>query len=367
MNPGRKHWLDWQRGVAVLFMVEVHVLDAWLAKGAGQGFAYDALRMLGGMAAPGFLYMAGLSQGLADAAGAAKGVAPEVRRRAALGRGLWLLGFAYAFRLVEFLVGGAWLRADGWLDVLRVDVLNVIAVGLLLGAWLAVGRSGGALRAGAAALAIVLATPVVAGALAGFDLARGGGAPAAVAPNRLADVLLAYAYGSWPRANFHLFNWAAFLLAGAAAAPLARGGKRPLAFLGVGAAAFALGLALDAGPDVYAHQSFWRTSPAWFAMRLGVCLALTGALQLLPDAAGKGLSWLSLLGRQSLAGYVASVELTYGALAHPLRQAISFEATIAGMVAMVAVTWAISLGWERFGAWRKARGRGAGGPAASPA
>ena len=59
-------------------------------------------------------------------------------------------------------------------------------------------------------------------------------------------------------------------------------------------------------------------------MRLAVCLALTGALQLLPDAAERGLGWLTLLGRQSLVGYIASVELTYGALASPLKGALSF-------------------------------------------
>ena len=72
--PRRKLWLDWQRGLAVLFMVEVHVLDAWLAPDARGGAAYHALRMLGGFAAPGFLFMAGLSQALADGAAERKGV-----------------------------------------------------------------------------------------------------------------------------------------------------------------------------------------------------------------------------------------------------------------------------------------------------
>mgnify|MGYP003512960282 CR=1 FL=1 len=37
--PRRKLWLDWQRGLAVLFMIEVHVLDAWLAPDARSGGA----------------------------------------------------------------------------------------------------------------------------------------------------------------------------------------------------------------------------------------------------------------------------------------------------------------------------------------
>jgi hypothetical protein len=380
--PRRKLWLDWQRGLAVLFMIEVHVLDAWLAPAARAtpwpaGLSswlpvspHGVLLMIGGFAAPGFLYMAGLSQALADAALERKGVAPGARRRVALRRGLWLLGVAYGFRLAEFLLGGAWRRAGGWHDLLKVDVLNVIAVGLLATALLSVGRPRrtGALLAGLAALAVVIATPPVADVLRHLDLpaaGRAADAAARAAPNRLVDVLAAYVYASWPRANFHLFNWVAFLLAGAAVAPLALRENRPAAWLGLGVALFALGWGIDHGPDVYAYQSFWRTSPAWFVMRLGVCLGLTGLLQLVPDAAEGGLGWLSTLGRQSLVGYIASVELTYGALAAPLRQRLGFGATLLAMLVMVGVTWGISIGWGRVQAWRRGRGGSGMRPAAA--
>ncbi len=365
----RKLWLDWQRGLAVLFMVEVHVLDAWLAPGEARGtLPHSVLLMIGGFAAPGFLYMAGLSQALSDAAQERKGADPAGRRRLALRRALWLFGFAYAFRVAEYVFGGAWLRPGGWNDLLKVDILNVIAVGLVASALLSVGRSRrtGAVLAGAVALAVVLATPIVADVLRRYDLAPAGGAAATaprLAPNRVLDLLYAYVYGSWPRANFHLFNWVAFLLAGSAVAPLALGRNRPALLLALAAALFGIGWWADRWPDVYAYQSFWRTSPSWFAMRLAVCLALTGALQLVPAVAQRALGWLTLMGRQSLVGYIASVELTYGGLARPFRKSLSFGATVAGMVAMMGVAWAISLGWERVQAWRKARrGRVGAGP-----
>jgi uncharacterized membrane protein len=358
-TPRRKLWLDWQRGLAVLFMIEVHVLDAWLRPDARSGAAFDVLRMIGGLAAPGFLYMAGLSQALADAALGRRGVAPALRRAHAVRRALWLLGVAYGFRLAEYVLGGAWRRPDGWGDLLKVDVLNVIAVGLLLSALLSVGlpRRAGAALAAAGALAIVLATPLVADVLRHLDAPLAGSMDVAArhAPNRLVDVVCAYLYASWPRANFHVFNWAAFVLAGAAVGPLVQGRSRPAAWLALAGAIFALALWADRWPPVYAYQSFWRTSPSWFGMRLGACLALTGLLQLVPDAAARGLAWLSLLGRQSLVGYLASVELTYGAFAGPLRGALSFGATAAGIVVMVGVTWAVSGGWERLQAWRRSR------------
>jgi uncharacterized membrane protein len=375
--PGaRKLWLDWQRGLAVLFMVEVHVLDAWLAP-AARGAAwplgllsasavtpYGVLNMIGGFAAPGFLYMAGMSQGLADAAQARKGLPPHARRGQALRRALWLLGVAYGFRVAEYLVGGAWSRPGGWTDIVKVDVLNVIAVGLAAAAILSVGRprAAGAAAVALAALAIVLVTPAVADVLRHYDLPAGGPA-ARAAPNRAVDVLYAYLYGSWPRANFHLFNWDAFLLAGSALAPLAMGRSRPAAWLALAAALFAFAWWADGWAPFYAYQSFWRTSPSWFAMRLAVCIALSGLLQLVPDAVQPALGWLTRMGRQSLVGYIASVELTYGAgvewlswriAGGPLRGALSFGATVLGMVAMIAITWAISVGWERLQAWRRA-------------
>lgn len=379
-TPPRKLWLDWQRGLAVLFMVEVHVLDAWLApeaRGAAWPFGllagswvtpHTVLRMIGGFAAPGFLYMAGLSQALADAAQERKGMAPHARRSHALRRALWLLGVAYGFRIAEYLLGGAWSRPGGWTDLLKVDVLNVIAVGLVFTALLSVGRrrAVGATLAAVVGVAVTLGTPLVADVLRHYDLPQAGAAAAraAAAPNRLVDVLYAYLYASWPRANFHLFNWVAFLLAGCALAPLALGRNRPLVWLGLAAALFAFAWWGHTWPAVYAYQDFWRTSPSWFAMRLAVCLALSGLLQIVPGAAERALGWLTRMGRQSLVGYIASVELTYGALVEwlswklagaPLRRALSFGTTVVAIVAMTGATWAISVGWERLQALRRAR------------
>jgi hypothetical protein len=230
----------------------------------------------------------------------------------------------------------------------------VIAVGLAAAAILSVGRPRplGPIIAGVTAAAVVLATPLVVDALRHLD---GAGGPWR-APNRFADVLLAYLHGRPPRAVFSAFNWIGFALAGAAAAPLALGAARPLGWLGLGAVGFALGAWSDGWADVYAYQDFWKTSPSWFLMRLGVCLALTGVLQLLPAAAGRPLRWLGGLGRESLVAYVASVQLTYGALAVPVKRQLSFPAALGGIVGMTALTWAICLGWERLRAWRRRRG-----------
>ncbi len=343
MASPRKLWLDWERGLAVLFMVEVHTLDAWLAPGTGRGFTHDVLMMIGGFAAPSFLFMAGLSQVLGDASLARKGVGAPERRRKALLRAAWLLGVAYAFRLAEYVLGGAWRIDGGWQVILRVDILNVIALALAVGAVLATSVPGRLqlLLAPLAAAAVVLATPLVAGWHH--------------APSRLLD----YLHAGYPRANFSLFNWAAFLFAGSAAGRILAGRDRPALFLALGAALFAAGWAADLLPPVYAHQDFWRTSPSWFAMRLGGVVTLTGALQLVPASADRALSWLRGLGRHSLLGYLASIELTYGHVSWPFHRALALPAVLAGIAAMIAATWALSSLADRLALARRGTGGGA--------
>jgi uncharacterized membrane protein len=341
--PRRKLWLDWQRGVAVLFMIEWHTYDAWRADAVARGPGHTFAELVGGLAAPSFLYVAGMSQLLADAALARKGVPVAARRRGALRRAAWLLGVAYALRLVWFVLGGAFTRPGGWQDLLRVDVLNVIAVSLLASALLTVGAGPRAqlLRAAGASAAVALLTPLV----AGWEHP----------PSRILD----YLYAEWPRANFHLFPWAAFLLAGSALGRLAVGEDRPRTWLALGAGLVAAGWTADRLPPLYAHQDFWHTAPSWVAMRLGVVVALGGFLQLLPASADRWLSWLRTLGRHSLLGYFVSVELPYGGLSRPLHRRLSPAGLVAGMVATVALTWAASVAADRHARWRAERARSA--------
>jgi uncharacterized membrane protein len=343
----RKLWLDWQRGLAVLFMIEWHTWDSWRADGAARGPVHDAMATIGGFAAPSFLYMAGLSQLLADAALERKGATASQRRRRAVGRALWLLGVAYLFRLVEYLLGGAWRVPGGWESILKVDVLNVIAVSLLVSGLLSVGlpRAVGPLLVAGAALAVALASPVV--------------AAWQHAPSRLLD----YLYADWPRAGFHLFPWMAFGLAGSAAGLLALRQARASTWVLLGAGLFAGGWVAESLPAFYAHQDFWRVSPAWVAMRLGIVVATSGLLQLLPPSADRGLSWLRTLGRHSLLGYFLSVELPYGSLFHSLKKRLSTGQGLGAVAGMIALIWAASAAADRYDGWKARRARAAPVPA----
>jgi uncharacterized membrane protein len=54
-------YLDWMRGLAVLIMIEAHVMDAWLLTADRSGTAYRNAVVLGGFGAPLFLFLAGVA------------------------------------------------------------------------------------------------------------------------------------------------------------------------------------------------------------------------------------------------------------------------------------------------------------------
>src|SRR5262245_45165423 len=96
-------YIDWARGLAVLLMIEAHVTDAWTRPADKTSFAYGIAVILGGFAAPLFLWLAGVGVALAAAR-----TAERRNRRAAVEamckRGLEIFLLAFLFRLQAFIV-----------------------------------------------------------------------------------------------------------------------------------------------------------------------------------------------------------------------------------------------------------------------
>jgi len=55
----RRRYIDLARGLAVLVMIEAHTLDAWTRPADHSTLAFRNLTVLGGFAAPLFLWLAG--------------------------------------------------------------------------------------------------------------------------------------------------------------------------------------------------------------------------------------------------------------------------------------------------------------------
>ena len=58
-------YIDWLRGVAVLFMILWHSIDAWTLQSGRDTLAFTLIRFAAGWAAPLFLMLAGVSVSLA--------------------------------------------------------------------------------------------------------------------------------------------------------------------------------------------------------------------------------------------------------------------------------------------------------------
>ena len=122
-NSGsRLGYLDWLRGVTVLVMIEAHAFDAWTRPEDKTREVYGWLMVLGGMAAPAFLFMAGVAVALAAAAQLRRGATPAEAARRVERRGWQIFLFAFLFRLQSYVLGG-FSNAPG---LLKVDILNIM-------------------------------------------------------------------------------------------------------------------------------------------------------------------------------------------------------------------------------------------------
>jgi uncharacterized membrane protein len=303
-------------------MVEHHTFDAMMPASFHGTPADRLLRYLGGVAAPTFLFLAGLSmvllmEGLVERGATRRDAALSAARRG----GLILLG-AYLFRFQEWAL--AWGASPAW-TMLRIDVLNCIGLSLIFVAllWgLCASALSRALLLSAACAAVVLATPLVLRA----DLSR------------LPLVLADYLNGSPPRALFPLFPWAGYALGGGALGLLfARARRSPepaatfrlLTALALGSIGlWAATLFVDGLPfHLYQGLDWWRASPAYYICRccslvltLWACAAFEKLW--LPLRAARG--WqrpgpLVAMGRHSLAIYWVHIEIVYGRLTWPVR------------------------------------------------
>ena len=328
----RRGYLDWLRGISVLIMIEAHTFDAWTLLSARQNSTYGWAMVLGGFAAPSFLFLAGLAVALAAGSRLRRGERPEAVAALAVRRGLQVLGLAFLFRFQSWLIsGGGSAQA-----LLKVDILNIMGPSMVAAAVLwRCGRTRWekALWLTAAAAAVAMLTPIV-----------------RVAPALaiLPDPIEWYVRPIPGRGTFTLFPWAGFLLAGSAiglaldAARTTDDERRLNAgFLVIGVALAGVAYAASFQPPIYAQTSFWTTSPTFFFVRLGMLIASL-PLAYAWNALFSGRSRLQELGRASLFVYWIHVELAYGVLSGPWHKSLTLgQAFVAYVLFSVAMFGAV--------------------------
>jgi len=312
-------------------MIEAHTFDAWTRAADRNTAAYGNLMILGGFAAPFFLFLAGFAVPLAARASLRK---TGVRRSAAatvISRGLIVFILAFAFRLQAFIVS----PGNSLLSLFRVDILNIMGPALAIsGVLWAVCGTGPAFAAvmASAATAVAMSTPVV---------------RSAVWVDALPTWFQWYMRPSGEFTTFTLFPWAGFVFAGAALGAVlveteSKEGRLMAACAAGGVALIGIGLYAARLPSFYTQSSFWTSSPTFFAIRVGVMMLTLSGLYALDvvwesrTAEGR----LQRFGRSSLFVYWIHVELVYGYASWLWRRQLPLPITGIAYVAFVLLMYA---------------------------
>jgi uncharacterized membrane protein len=124
-------YIDWLRGVAVLFMILWHSIDAWTLQTGRDTWGFTAIIFAAGWAAPLFLLLAGVSVSLAGGARVARARSRAEASWELQKRGWQIFILAHVFRFQSFL-----LNPNGsWTSILKPDILNILGLGLVASAF----------------------------------------------------------------------------------------------------------------------------------------------------------------------------------------------------------------------------------------
>jgi uncharacterized membrane protein len=348
MSAGiRRPYLDWLRGVAVLIMIEAHLLDSWTGVPDRHTREFGWAVILGGMGAPLFLFLAGVSVPLAGASRLRRTGDVPAASASIVRRGAEVFGLAFLFRIQAWILGWSSPRALLTVDILNIMGPSISAAGLLWGASRLI--RGRLLSFVFATAAIAFSTPLVRAAPIGA----------------LPDPLEAYIRPDVGLSNFVFFPWSAFVFVGAIvgvileAAPREREGTANAWLFAAGTAVTVAALAASYLPSPYPDSSFWTTSPSFFFLRAGLITTLVGAAygwQQRPRALERW-SPLQQLGRSSFFIYWIHVEMVYGLISLPLHEALTLRQALAALAAFATFMLLCSLAKDKVVERWRARSR----------
>ena len=351
MIPGskattRRGYLDWLRGVAVLIMIEAHLVDSWTGSPDRESAAFGLAMIVGGFGAPLFLFLAGVAVSMSAGSKVRRSGDIKASSSAVARRGLEIFGLAFLFRLQAWILG--WSPSTRAL--LKVDILNIMGPSIIAAAalWGAARTNRSRLvLLGSATFAVAMLTPVLRNAP--FILA-------------LPEPIEAYFRPIPGLTNFVFLPWAAFVFAGAFVGLMLDNARTAVqerrlnvALSTAGASLAALSFALSYFPGLYAKSYFWTTSPAFFFLRTGLMTAAIGAAYAWESRPGGTEKWSPVrqLGRTSLFVYWIHVEMVYGLVSRPLHHALTLGQASVAYVIFTAFMLVCSLAKDRaVAAWR---------------
>jgi uncharacterized membrane protein len=338
-------FLDWMRGLAVVIMIQCHVFNSFARTDLREGGPYVLSQFVGGIAAPLFLFMAGMTFAFQLESLERREPNRWRRWRFSLRRAGYILGIAFLFRFTNWVASLP--HADAG-EITKVDILNCMGVGMAAVSLAALFEFKGRVRfAVLTGLAIAAAAPIMASL-------PWGGTPA---------IVQEYLVPGPGRPRFPFFPCASYVGFGlAAGAIVKRTAADRLDRLMQWSVATGFVLVFTAQYfsnipySLYPQSDFWKDSPALILIRVGIMLLLTAGAYLWTEfGMGGGWSWMLCFGKTSLMVYWVHVMLVYGDLAKPLKRALSIPQTALATVLVMLSMVALAAAWLWWKARRKVR------------
>jgi len=389
----RLAFIDVLRGVGVVLMIQLHTSHGWIRPDLRTGGLWQATQFWGGLAAPIFLTLAGVSFGLRMAHAHARGQEPHYGQE--LRRALQLIVLGYLLRLqMWFIDAGGFARPstylaqalllsayglafftlakervrsaafaacacaatalfglglwqvriqapERWTGLLRVDVLQCIGGSLALVVAVAAAHGRRFRARGFYALAAVIAAFIAAWTRSWV-------------PGPLPPSIAGY-LGQWPAEPgksivglFPLFPWSAYAFAGTAfgltwgRAPSERL-TRNLLWLALAALCVALAtrestVAMHAVLDRWA----WLTQPVRVTQRVAWVLALGGVCAAARAYVPIVVAPIETIGRASLLLYWLHLEFAFGAASSAFSRSLDYTPWAIGTFALILAMWLVA-------------------------
>lgn len=290
-------------------MIETHVFNAFLQSALRTEPWFKTLNFINGIVAPSFLFVAGYSFAIVGQRKWKDYLSANVVFWKQVGRILqiWAVGYAlhlpfFSFNKLAYLIG--W---DEWRSFWTVDVLHCIAVSLLLMLFLVlIARRQRVffVLLSVLALAVLFATPLT----------------WALNVDAFASLPFASYVNALHGSLFPIFPWMSFVLFGGLVGMLnifLREKVGEVLFFryvfvgGIGCIVVAV-IANLLPFKVYPPHDYWRSSPEFVLVRLGIVLITLATLWLWERTAHSGKSIVSLLGTESLVTYTGHLLIIYG-------------------------------------------------------
>ena len=346
----RVAFVDLLRGWAVIVMIQTHVFNATLPSSITETLLYDIVKFIDGLVAPTFLFASGLAYAITTRRKVHDYLSFGFPLFRQFGRLLLILAVGYVLHIPKFSYDHLRFEAgeEAWVRFWQVDVLQCIAVSLLImQLLLLVLRSERRLYRAVAGLTIFIlfATPLA----WTFNFWN-------VLPLPLAAYFNGFYYSLFP-----LFPWSAFLFAGALAGyyyieAREKGGdadfirRAALAAPVVIAGSFLLH---PLAASIYPVYDYWRVSPSFVLLRLGIVLLFMAALFIYEKRRGvKSWSVATLFGRESLVVYATHLMLVYGefgkgSFAYQVGRSYGYPQAIIATAGLLLLMFGLAYAWGR--------------------